>query len=397
MIAYFLLAAFFISLIFYWLIYVNPKRKFGVNDLYSEGLDLLISGKRKQAYYNFKNIVKKDTNNIKAYLKLGQVIREGGNAENALKIHSSIKLRRHLTLVEKIELYKNLTLDYYNLNDIHSAIKQCNAILNLEKNNDWAISNLIKFYREISDWKNAVKLYEQKQSFSGNHNTKKLALFKIQYGRQLLKKSLFNESRQIFKEALEIEKDIPAAYYFIGSSYAQESQNLFQEEKDNKFDDDNPSEKVKDLLNSAIPMWIKYTELKPECSWLVIHLLKDSLFALNRYHEMESILENIIKKDSDNFEVIASLADIYSSKGENEQSLELIENALEQDSSSLLIRLIKVKLKLNESIKNNEVNRDLDELIQFLVKDKRFHMYKNTSTDPDIIWLYDDSGQDSIL
>ena len=69
------------------LIYIfnyKPRSKARVKDLYAEGLDLLIAGKRKAAYQNFKEIIDEDSENIKAYLRLGQVLREGGNALQAL-------------------------------------------------------------------------------------------------------------------------------------------------------------------------------------------------------------------------------------------------------------------------------------------------------------------------
>ena len=96
----------------------KPMRKSKVKDLYAEGLDLLITGRRKSAYKNFKDIIQEDSDNIKAYLRLGQVLREGGNASQALKVHRGLLLRRDLMYYEQIELHKNLALDYYKIGNI---------------------------------------------------------------------------------------------------------------------------------------------------------------------------------------------------------------------------------------------------------------------------------------
>ena len=40
-------------------------------------------------------------------------------------------------------------------------------------------------------------------------------------------------------------------------------------------------------------MWIKYANSNPQQSWMVIHLIKDALFALDRYDELEEILKEI--------------------------------------------------------------------------------------------------------
>ena len=49
-----------------------------------------------------------------------------------------------------------------------------------------------------------------------------------------------------------------------------------------------------------------------------------------------------MKRDNDNIEVIASLSEIYSHRGEEADAMELIDSALEQDPSSLIVKLIKM-------------------------------------------------------
>ena len=125
-----------------------------MRDLYLEGLDLLISGHRKKAYKYFKEIVDQDTTNIKSYIKMGQIVRESKNPKQALKIHTSVSLRTDLSKYERVELHKNISLDYYDLKDIVHAVDECLYILKIDKNNDWAILQLIKYFIESENWQN---------------------------------------------------------------------------------------------------------------------------------------------------------------------------------------------------------------------------------------------------
>ena len=68
----------------------KPNNSSSMKDLYAEGLDMLVIGKRKSAYKIFKKIIQHDSNNVKAYLHLGQVVREGGNPKKALEIHQNL-------------------------------------------------------------------------------------------------------------------------------------------------------------------------------------------------------------------------------------------------------------------------------------------------------------------
>ena len=48
---------------------VNTGKTANLKELYSEGLDMLVSGKRYAAYNNFKQIIKQNSNNIMAYIR----------------------------------------------------------------------------------------------------------------------------------------------------------------------------------------------------------------------------------------------------------------------------------------------------------------------------------------
>ena len=383
----------------------RPSSKAKVKDLYAEGLDLLIAGKRKAAYQNFKDIIDKDSENIKAYLRLGQVLREGGNPVQALKIHKGLLYRKKLNPYDKLELHKNLALDYYHSQNLISSINELEEILKLNKNNEWAVGYLVKIYREKQDWLKAGDYLGKYQELTNTIDKHKLSLYKIQEGRNLIINNKFNESRITFEDSLNICDDIAAAYYFIGNSYSAESEEAYQQSITNESTElssaSNSQEqinKARELLSKAIPMWIRYAELKPKQAWMVIHLLKDSLFELDRYSEFEDILKQILKIDIDNIEVIASLSEILSHRGEDIEAMELIDTAIEQDPTSLIVKLIKMKHQAKKERSGKEYLRGLDDLIHFLVTDERFQIYKNTDTDPDIIWLYETSAEkESIL
>ena len=68
-----------------------------------------------------------------------------------------------------------------------------------------------------------------------------------------------------------------------------------------------------------------------------------------------------------------------------------------KDDSSLLVRLIKLKLLFSHSTgdsNNRNIKVQLDTLIKDIVKDSGYQVYKNTSTDPDALWLYSFDSKD---
>lgn len=384
-----------IGFLFFYIFRLKPNRKTGSKELYSEGLDMMINGLQRSAYNNFKKIVDMDTNNIKAYLRLGQVLRESGNATNALKIHKGLTIRQNLSSYDKLELYKNISLDYFDLGNTEKAIEQASKILKLDSKNSWAISKLITYHIKLNNWVKATEYLETFQRINKSPNPHKLGLFTIQQGRILLNENSFNSARRKFEKALAIDSTLNAAYYFIAESYSRESDKYFNRAE--KIDDKN-NEEYKKLfdqalisLSNAIPMWIKYSKSKPKQSWMVIHLLKDALFALDRYDELEYILKEIMDQDENNSEVIATLADMYAHKGDLDNALEIVNSSFQKNSNSLIIKLIKLKLlSLNGEF---NVSKGLDDIIHFLVTDEGYHKYKNTPPDEDIVWIYENSNE----
>ena len=142
-----------------------------------------------------------------------------------------------------------------------------------------------------------------------------------------------------------------------------------------------------DLLGKAIPMWIHYLEINPQQSWFVIPLLKDALFSLDRYSELEDIFYKLSEKFPDSIEILAALADYYSNKGNLDKAIDIIEKALSQNKDSILVKLIKFKLNIQKNSQNISLN-DIDDIISFILKDTAYQMINDQSSNSDIKWLF---------
>ena len=383
----------------YFLYYkkLKPHKVNNIREIYAEGLDMLVSGKRIAAYKNFKSIINEDSNNIKAYLRLGQILREGGNAIKALKIHKSLLLRKKITVYEKIELYKNIAMNYYELANFDKSILEADKILKIEKDNEWAIHHLISLYKKNNDWMKATEYLKSYFNATGKRDNHKLALYKIQHARTEIEVNNFEEARDILGRALNLEDDLAIAYYYLGKTYSKESSliydkaieleksglnSLSDKEKYNQYVTD-----AKETLSKSIPMWIHYLEINPQQSWFVIPLLKDALFSLDRYSELEDIFYKLSEKFPDSIEILAALADYYSNKGNLDKAIDIIEKALKQNKNSILVKLIKFKLNIQKTSQNISLN-DIDDIIAFILKDTAYQMINDQSLNSDIKWLF---------
>ncbi len=370
--------------------------------MYAEGLDLLVSGKRVAAYKNFKNIIHKDSNNINAYLRLGQVLRESGNTVKALKIHKSLLFRKKLSSYESIELYKNLSLNYLKLNNIEKSISESKKILEIEKENEWAINHLILLYKTNNNWTEATEYLKLYFNITGKPDNHRLALYKIQDAKNKTSAGKFQDARDILDRALNLDEQLGLVYYYMGNTYSEESSveydraislekkglnSISDKDKYNEF-----IESAKKILTKAIPMWVHFLEISPKQSWLVLPLLKDALFALDRYSDIEEILIKLIDRFPENIEVLASLADYYSNKGDFNKALEIIEKALLKNNNSIIVKLIRFKLNLQNADRKISIN-EIDDIINLILKDTTYQMMNDELSNVDIKWLLDNEDK----
>jgi len=382
------------------ILFYKPRKKKHARDLYTQGLDMLVNGKRKEAYQLFKSIIQADTDNIQAYLKLGQVVREGGNPSHALKVHKSLILRKHLTDYEKIELRKNLALDQYSLRNMTEATAETKQILSIEKKNEWALVHLVKFSREMDDWESAGEFLKQLLKATGRSDDHKLGLYKIQQGRMALRKNDFKEALSLFDESLKLDKTMWEVYIFKGNVFAAESNMAFemalrygektpQTAKDRKLHEQAAVE-AKEKLSKAISEWTTFAEKDPEHAWLVLPRLHDGLFALERFDEISKILTKILKKDSSNIAALTELANYYVQKGNTVKALDLTDQVLEKDDASLQTRLIRIRVNVQKKDYRN-LQQDVDKLME-IVSRNEYGVRHRRERNSDMRWLFSSSG-----
>ena len=362
-----------VGIVVYFIVRFKPSNKTRVKDLYSEGLDMMVLGQLHSAYNCFKTIIQDDTDNIPAYLKLGQVVREGNKPQQALKIHKSLTLRKKMSIYEKMELHKNLSLDYYALNKFDQSIDESKLILESDSKNEWALEHLIKIHKKSNDWSKATEYLLKLNKIKNVENSNEVGKFKIQEGRQLLKLEEFSHARELFEEALNIDESLFRAYLYIGNSYAKESDKIYtQSQSYNPVKTDNIEDqekyessftKAKNMLGKAITMWVQYIEHSSIDSGKIINSIKDALYALNRFDELEKILKKIIQNHPENIHALTHLADYYDHKGEVQNAFNVLEKAKEKSPESIFVKAMYIKLKLKKE-NLTELSNKMDSLIQ---------------------------------
>ncbi len=327
------------GIIFY---YYRPKKKKRTESLYTHALNAMVRGDTRTALKHLRDVVKQDTSHIDAYLQMGDILREQGNAQAAVKIHQSLTVRPNLTNEVRKDIHKSLALDFEQIGHLNKARREAEFVLKLDRKNLWANEFLLRIFVDQRDWKRATQMTKSIQKLKQSQDPNQIARFLVFQGMDKLEKGQQKEAEAQFQKAVKTAPDFGLPYLRLGD--------LFAENRD---------------LVKAIENWEKFALINPENGRFVYSKIESALFDLGRFSEVEKFYERILEKDPSNLNALTKLANVLEEKGEHSNALNLVDDALSRNNGSIHAHLMKLKLSLHVS-KPHELSNQIDDIIQLL-------------------------------
>ena len=322
--------------------YIQPKQQAKTESIYTDALNAMVRGDKRTALKHLRDVVKQDTNHVDAYLQMGDILREEGNALAAIKIHQSLTVRPNLKNDIKIHIHRSLALDYNQISQLAKARREVELLLKLDKKNLWANEFLLALFEKQKDWDKATQISKIIQKVKQLQDPTQIARFLVLKGMDKHEKGKVDEAIKTFDIAAKTDPNYEKTYLCLGDIYL-----------------------VKRDLIKAIDNWEKYALLNPENGKMIYSKIEAALFDLGRFSEVEKFYERIVDKDPSNLSALTKLANVLEEKGEHNSALSLVEDALSKNQTSIHAHLMKLKLSLQVS-KPNELSNHIDKIIQLL-------------------------------
>ncbi|UCE05965.1 MAG: tetratricopeptide repeat protein [bacterium] len=288
-----------------------PKKKRDATIEYTTALNYLIIGEKRKALEKLRESLRLNTSNIDAYIKIGDILREQGSVDRAIKIHRGLTVRSNLTSAQKIDILKSLIKDYQAIEKYDRAIFVCQKLLEMTHNEVWVREIMLKLYERSRDWDGAFDILKKIQKQKDEKNGKLLALYKVEAGLKCIEQGKERDGRIKFREAIKLDKKCSPAYLYLSDSYIRENR-----------------------YNDALTELKKFSSEVPQLSYLGFARIKDILFHEGIFGEVEKIFESLLQDNPDNESIRFSLADIYERKGELSRAIDLCHEALERNLES---------------------------------------------------------------
>ncbi|RMD99973.1 MAG: tetratricopeptide repeat protein, partial [Calditrichaeota bacterium] len=231
-----------------------------------------------------------------------------GNVDQAIKVHRDLTARSSLEPGQRLQILRALVQDYEARQKYEMALTIVQQILNQKKEDLWAREKQLQLYEEMEDWEKAAEAYKKLAKMKGGVKKSRLALYKVETGKKYAKQGDEKQARVCFREAIKMDRQCSAAYLELCDSYLRE----------NRPED-------------AVNVLEKFMESSPDKAALAFSRVKEVLFSIGEFGEIENIYSQVIYRSPENWQAYLALAEIKEKKGEIEEAIEWCQRILQKN------------------------------------------------------------------
>jgi lipopolysaccharide assembly protein B len=290
-------------------------------DAFISGLEAMLSKDWKQAAHFLRMAVESDSDNIRAYEKLGQVYRELGETGRAMKIHRELTIRGGLTAHDRSRVYLELSRDLRFLGQLDEAVTTVNRAVKADRRHLAALLAKLELHEIQDQWSEALETLKRIESLSDCDQKLRRSLILVEQARQKVASGSGRAGLILSKDALKLHPGCAAAYLLMGDSYLEEGR-----------------------IDEAISNWEKVPFETPGHAALVFERLEGVFFEHGRFGEMEAFYQRVITSQPADPEAYRALAGFYERKGEYDRAILVLEEGLEKTDGSMLLARMMVRI-----------------------------------------------------
>lgn len=289
------------------------RRSAAPRDAYTLALSALINGDRPEALRRLKEAVQEDSENIDAYIRLGDLLRESGEVQKALAIHRDLTVRSRLRESDRVRILEGLTRDYLAAGRHEEAGQSAERLLRIDRRNRFAHRALQQVAEALSDWPRALRVVEERARLDGEGDRALLSRYRGFVGAQELAAGNAREARRHFEEALKLDPKCLLAYVYLGDLDQSEGH-----------------------AERAIERWRTLATVSPEHASLVFERLERAHFELGKFEDVVTFYRELLARAprEASAPALLALAEIYRRKGDLASAESFIQEALEVEPDS---------------------------------------------------------------
>ncbi|HID93211.1 MAG TPA: tetratricopeptide repeat protein [bacterium (Candidatus Stahlbacteria)] len=290
----------------------------------------------KEEEDKLRSFVSAHPEDLVAGLRLGDIMREKGAPERALRLHRPLLAHTKLPRATKKRVYRSIVKDYVALKEYEAAIDAAKKLLKLDNRDLKSYELLCFIYEESGKWKEAIDVREKIARLTKKKDDKNLAILHSFLGKELCSQAKNREGLTHLRLALKLDENCVPALLFFGEI---------------TYKDGNPSE--------GMEYWHRL--LKTDYAFLAFDKLEKAYYEQQTFSEAERMYTSFLDERPDDIRALFKLSEIYERKGQLEDAIGLLSRIKEIDPNNVSARKGLIKLYL-EMQQYDEVAKEVDEI-----------------------------------
>lgn len=288
----------------------SPKTRSPSDDAFMKGLTHMMADHTDQAIEEFTKAVTLNSDTVETYVVLGNLFRQKGEIERAVRIRQSIIIRPNLLPQVRLQALFDLGLDYRKGGFFNRALESFQEVLTQSSNHVEASRQLVSLYEETRDWENAFDVLKRLDKLTGSDSRRWLAHYKTEAGKEMMAAGHLDKAEDRMSQALAVDKSCLDAYLHLGDLELARGRN-----------------------KKALNLWRKAVNLEPVFAHLVVNRVTQAEQSLGE-KVVDSFLEEISPEGAEVTTLIA-LAQHHRQHRRDDKALELMDLAVRKTPSQL--------------------------------------------------------------
>lgn len=260
----------------------------------------------KRAGDELKEIIRADTEDLGAYLRLARLLQRQGDRERAILVRRSLLARDLRDREAKIEIHGGLLEDLLRLKRFEEAARVAEELRHLERRSARLARAELEIALELEQPEEAQRALDRLRRTDEDAYRREAPRARTALASLALKRGDRREAERLLHEALKVDGDWLAALLLLGDHWCEAGEH-----------------------ERAVELWTDYVRRSPEGAGHLVNRLERAFFELGRFGDLERFYESLLAEGRPAAPLRLALARMALRKGDAARALGWIEDLLQ--------------------------------------------------------------------
>jgi len=230
---------------------------------YQTIVEALLEGDTARAREEFKEIIRADTEDVPAYLRLARFLRREGDLERAVAVQRSLVARRMRDVRIRRQVFEGLITDLLLLRRFADARAVAETLRTFDRRNPHVVRAELYDALHRDEWEAALKAVATLKRSGASRADPEPFQLRTYMAERLAAAGDPREARKLLEEALKVSPQFAPALFLLGELWAREGE-----------------------PEKSAEIWVRLLRERPEVAGHVIDRLEKSYFEMGRFGEL---------------------------------------------------------------------------------------------------------------